>query len=595
MDVPVEQLLLPRPRLARLDPRRRVAAAPGPPDTVVDRSLPAEGYHLEIGADGTVRIAAAGAAGHFYGRATVDQLTRVCDGALPVGTVEDWPDLALRGVMLDVSRCKVPSVDTLLSLVDRLASWKVNHVELYMEHTFAYPGHEEVWEGADPYDAADLARLDAHCRERHMALVPNQNCLGHMERWLLHDRYAPLGISRGVVSGPLGMPMPASTLDPANPDALALVQELLGALHGALPSPRLHIGLDEPWDLPAERAGEWRSWLDRIRALPDTEGRELFVWGDMVGLHPELARDLPDGVVVCEWGYEANHPFAARTEALAGIGARHLVCPGTSSWLSVLGRTTNAVDNCRAAADAARRSGAEGLLVTDWGDFGHLQYLPVSDPGLAAAAALSWCLDANRDLDAAAVAGLLDLHCYDDPGGALGAALVALGDAHLLQPMVVPNVSGLVLHLYFPQLPIGRGLGEDITPADVDAVEAALDGAVSALGSARPRTGHGALARDELVLAARLVHLLCRDMRGRITGDGSLSGLPAALRDSSAGELDGLADAHGARWLARNRPGGLEESSRWLTHLRDCYRTGEADAGWAGPLVERIRARTAGT
>lgn len=558
-----------------------------------DPSLPPEGYRIEIGADGAVHVAAADESGSFYAAATLAQLERVCGGRLPVGTVEDWPDVALRGVMLDVSRCKVPTLETLFELVDRLASWKVNHLELYMEHTFAYPGHDEVWRGADPFDAADIAALDAFCRARHVELVANQNCLGHMERWLVHDRYSALGISSGVVSGPLGMPMAASTLDPTNPGSLALVGELLAALGAALPGRRLHVGLDEPWDLPTDRSGQWRSWLDRLRALPATAGRELLVWGDMLALHPELAEGLPDDVTVCEWGYEANHPFSSRAAGLAALGVRHLLSPGTSSWLSVLGRTTNAVDNCRAAADAGAASGAAGLLVTDWGDFGHLQYLPVSDPGLAAAAATAWCLETNRDLDAARLARLLDQHCYGDSAGALGSALVALGDAHLLQPGVVPNVSGLVLHLYFPQLAIGRGFGEDITPDDVDAVDSALDGAVRGLAAARPDTAHGRLATEEMAVAARLVRLLCRDTRARITGDGSLAGLPPALRTELADELDDLVADHRTRWLERNRPGGLDESCRWLTHLRDCYRAGEADLDWAGPLVERIRSRAA--
>lgn len=594
MDTPVEQQLLPRPRRVSFDERARVTPAPGGPRTATDPSLPAEGYRLEIATDGAVRLAAADDAGAFYGRATLAQLESVCgEAGLPVGTIDDWPDMAVRGVMLDVSRCKVPTLDTLADAVDRLASWKVNHVELYMEHTFAYPGHEAVWEGADPYDEADLAALAAHCRDRHVELVPNQNCLGHMERWLVHDRYAPLGISRGVVSGPLGMPMPASTLDPAHPGSMALVEELLGAIGAVLPGSRVHVGLDEPWDLPPGRAAEWRAWLERIRTLTELSGREMLVWGDMPALHPELGTALPADVVVCEWGYEANHPFAARTAALAGAGTRHWVAPGTSSWLSVLGRTTNAVDNCRAAAQAAAASGAGGLLVTDWGDFGHLQHLPVADPGLAMASATAWCLEANRDIDASAVAGLLDLHSFGDEAGTLGRALVRLGDAHLLQPGAIPNVSALVLNLYFPQLPVSLGFGEDIGPEHLDAVDAALDTALVELATARPATAHGALAVEELAQSTRLVQLLCRDRRARITGDGSLGGIPAGLRAALAGELDELVDAQRTRWLARNRFGGLDESTRWLTHLGDCYRSGVAELDWAGPLVERIRRREA--
>lgn len=589
MPPPVEHQLLPRPRRATFDERARVAPT-GAGRVAIEAGMAPEAYRLAIGTDGAVDVVAADAAGAFYAQATLAQLERVGGPAgLPVGVVEDGPDLAVRGVMLDVSRCKVPTVETLLALVDRLASWKVNHLELYMEHTFAYPGHQSVWAEADPYDEGDLDRLAAHCQKRHVELTANQNCLGHMERWLLHERYAPLGIARGVTSGPMGMPMPASTIDPSNPGSLELARDLFGTLGAAVPGTRFHVGLDEPWDLQASRVGEWATWLEALRGLPELASRQLLVWGDILAAHPELLGRLPDGVTVCDWGYEANHPFTARTEVLAGAGVDHWVSPGTSSWMSVLGRATNAMEGCRAAALAARDSGASGMLVTDWGDFGHLQHLPVSDPGLAAAAAVSWCASANEGVDAAAMGALLDVHDFDDPSGMLGGALVRLGDVHGLQPVAIPNMSFLVLPLYFPQLPIGTGLGDELEPAHLDAVETALGQAVQDLGAAKPADDHGRLAVGELEAGAQLVGLMVRDIRARLAGDGTVAGIPAAQRRALATELDDIEASHRERWLARNRPGGLEESCRWLTHLRDCYLAGRADDDWAGPLVERVR------
>ncbi|MDE3086836.1 MAG: family 20 glycosylhydrolase, partial [Acidobacteriota bacterium] len=526
----------------------------------------------------------------FYAEQTLGQLADE-RGGLPVGTVEDWPDLAVRGVMLDVSRTKVPTLETLFALVDRLASWKVNQVQLYMEHTFAYPGHEEVWRAADPYDAADLTALADHCAARHVELVANQNCLGHMERWLLHDRYAPLGIARGVVRGPMGMALPPSTIDPANPASFGLVEELLDTLTGVLPGGRLHVGLDEPWDLPTNRYAEWGEWARRLRSLPATAGRDLLVWGDMLAAHPDLLRGLPEGVTVCEWGYEANHPFGPRLEAIAEAGLPRWVSPGTSSWLSVVGRVTNAVDNCRAAAGAAAGHGAEGLLVTDWGDMGHLQHLPVSDPGLAAAAAFGWCLSSNAGLGPAELAPLLDRHCYGDPSGALGEAVVALGDLHTLQPLEVPNISALVLHLYFPQLPVGPAMGSDVSSVHLEAVEAARDGAGETLRRARPTTDHGRLAVEDLLASAELVRLCLADAGARLEGDGTLLSVPTPVRAALADRLGGVVEAHRHRWLARNRPGGLDESCAWLDHLGRSYRDGAAALDWAGPLVEAVRAR----
>ncbi|MBV8984253.1 MAG: family 20 glycosylhydrolase, partial [Acidimicrobiia bacterium] len=516
--------------------------------------------------------------GAFYGRATLEQLRRLHAGDLPVCEVEDWPDLPVRGVMLDVSRDKVPTMETLEALVGRLASWKVNQLQLYIEHTFAYADHREVWEHASPFTAEEIRSLDRFCAERHVELVPNQNCFGHMGRWLKHERYRPLAMfpdgltERGRWRAP-------TTIDPANPGSLPLVQGLLAELLPNFTSRRVNVGLDEPFEMPPERDDEYRAWISTMRALPELDGREMLMWGDIVAERPHLIGELPDGVTVCEWGYEDWHPFDTRTRALADAGRPFWVCPGTSSWLTTLGRTTNMKGNCVVAAESARDHGAAGWLNTDWGDMGHLQYLPVSEPGFAYGAAVSWCLDGNRDIDLGAA---LDVHCFDDPAGELGAALLALGDAYLGIVPKIWNMSVLTMHLYWPQLQLGRTFSEGLTIDDLLGVEAGLVDAVDALARAQPRRDDGALIVDELRAGAALVGLLCRDARARLEVDGWLPSVAEARRLVLAADLEPLIDTHRRVWLARNRPGGLDDSVSWLDHLLDCYRTGTTERAWGG-------------
>ncbi|HMO65488.1 MAG TPA: ferric reductase-like transmembrane domain-containing protein, partial [Verrucomicrobiota bacterium] len=87
--------------------------------------------------EGRIVVRGADRAGVFYGVCTLRQLLRQFNNALPAGVIYDWPDFPARGFMLDISRDRVPTLRTLYDLVDRLASWKINQVQLYMEHTFA--------------------------------------------------------------------------------------------------------------------------------------------------------------------------------------------------------------------------------------------------------------------------------------------------------------------------------------------------------------------------------------------------------------------------------------------------------------------------
>jgi hypothetical protein len=569
--------LLPVPREVDLGAE---TVDPGEPRVEVGASgLPPDGYMITIGTDG-VTIDAADAAGEFYARATLAQLGRTHTGRVPVGTVRDWPDLAQRGVMVDVSRDKVPTTETLHAIVDRLAEWKVNHLELYAEHTFAYPGHEIVWRDASPFTPAEIEALDAYCAARHVTLVPNQNCLGHMNRWLLHEPYRALAMDpEGYVM--MGMRRPPSTIEPTDPAALALVRSLLGELLRHFSDTRyVHVGLDEPWELPHERFDDYLAWVGALRALPEVDGRELLVWGDILAPHPDRLGELPPGVTVCEWGYDAGHPWAARLGAFADAGIPRWVAPGTSAWLTVLGRTTNMRTDIAEAVDAGIAFDAGGLLNTDWGDNGHLQYLPVSDPGLAYGAAMSWCAATNRDVDLGAALGA---HCYDDPTGELGAIVVELGDVHRRLTPQVWNVASLVLPLYFPQLDLGRGPLQGARAEEYDAVDADLDALAVRLGQARSGRADAALIDAELRNAIALVRVLTADARARLDVGGALAAVGAPARGGLADALRPVIAEHERLWLARNRPGGLRESRAWLEHLLGCYESGVTDRGWSGP------------
>ena len=546
--------LLPVPRSVELT-GELVAARPAV--RRLDTSLPAEGYELSIAADG-VDLVGADDAGLFYGEATLRQLTRLHGGRLPTGSVRDHPDLPVRGVMLDISRDKVPTLESLQQVIDRLASLKVNQVQLYSEHTFAYRDHSAVHAAAGALDAAEITELDAFCRARHVELVPNQNCLGHMNRWLAHDRYKALAIAPDGFVDPFGITRQPMTIEPTNPGSLALVRQLLAELLPLFSSHRVHVGLDEAWELPARRMDDFLAWVVTLRGVPELEGREMLMWGDMISGQPDLVTRLPAGVTVCEWGYDDWYPFDERCAVLAEAGVPFWVAPGTSSWLSILGRFTNARTTCRRAAAAALAHGGTGYLNTDWGDNGHLQQWVVSEPGLAYGAAVSWCHATNEDID---IAAALSTHVFEDPTGQLADAVLALGDAHLLVTPQFPNMSTLVMNLYYPQLAVGRGLTAGLTAGELDTVENCVADARHSVAGARPARQDGSWLVDEVVYSSDLVSLLLRDAHARLRGDGTLGSVGRDERAALGTALDDLMERSRSLWLRRNRPGGLTTAS----------------------------------
>ena len=72
--------------------------------------------------------------------------------------------------------------------------------------------------------------------------------------------------------------------------------------------------------------------------------------------------------------------FEAHVAGFAEAGVPFWVCPGTSSWNSLIGRLDNARGNLLDAAQVGLARGASGYLITDWGDNGHMQPPSVSWP-----------------------------------------------------------------------------------------------------------------------------------------------------------------------------------------------------------------------
>jgi hypothetical protein len=291
----------------------------------------------------------------------------------------------------------------------------------------------------------------------------------------------------------------------------------------------------------------------------------MLVWGDVLSRHPEVIDRLPDDVTVCEWWYEAGHPWDARLDAIASAGRPAWVCPGTSAWSSLVGHANNGRVNCRQAARAAIERGAEGYLVTDWGDHGHINYLPSSEPVMAFGAAVAWCYQTNVDLP---LAEAIDVHVFQDPARSLGPALLLLNAA---QPITGRSTAGsaLAAPLYWPELPTGRGILGGLTLEHVEAARVLLSAGLDRLTHARPEREDGDLVVAELTNAASILQVLCDHTEHRLrSGEAAL---PDSLGTELARRLMPTIDTHRRLWLERNRPGGLDDSAAWLERLLARY------------------------
>ena len=504
----------------------------------------------------------ASGAGTAYGLSTAAQVLTQGDQWLPHFSIEDEPDFPHRGVMLDISRCKVPTLETLFGLIDQLAGLKYNQLQLYTEHTFAFTGHRRVWADASPLTAADIIQLRDYCDDRYIDLVPNLNSFGHFERWLRYPEYHRYAECPNGFTHPLsGQHMPfGSTLKP-NKGSLRLLRELYDEYLPLFDSHAFNIGGDEPWelgqgwsrDLCSERGSTavYLDFLREIQKLAEGRGRTMMFWSDIVLKDPSCLKTLSRDAIAMNWGYEGNHPFRKECGQMAAAKVPYYVCPGTSAWNSLTGRIDNASKNLESAARAGLGNGAIGYLVTDWGDHGHHQYLPISYPGFFLGGCHAWNHKASKKID---LANGIDQAFFDGRAG-FGDFLVRLGQVLELAPSPIRNAT-IFNRLLFWQMEHEPSAVAKISEAELircDDEFASLSRSIVELDVSEQ---HGPVA-DELANAIRLArHGIHRLQLFRGTrGDGT----------RAREELAFAIGEHERLWLSRNRPGGLHESS---AHLR---------------------------
>ena len=418
-----------------------------------------EGYALEISKYG-IEILFRETGGLHAAAATLRQLLRQYGRRLPCLKIRDWPDFPRRGVMLDISRGRVPKLETLLELVGHLADFKINELQLYTEHTFAYRNYKSVWQSWGALTGQEIRKLDTRCRQLGIDLVPNQNSFGHLRRFLEHPRLKKLAeVSKPYEDAGGGFVRRPSTLAPNHPDTLPFLRKLYDELLPNFSSDRFNVGCDETWDLGrgqskklCERLGKGRVYLDFLKKIHRevcARGKRTMFWGDIILKHPKLISELasfgvppsggvchespkpPEGgtpnLIALNWGYEANHPFEKEAAQFAKAKIPFYVCPGTSTWQTLIGRHDNALANLRTAAKAGRKHGAIGYLITDWGDGGHPQPLAVSYLPYLAGASLSWCA---KTFDEQLLVPVLSRDVFGDLTGKIEDAAFKLGLAH---------------------------------------------------------------------------------------------------------------------------------------------------------------------
>ena len=366
-----------------------------------------EAYELTV-APNRITISASSSRGFLYGASTLIQLCRINRGKIGCMDIADEPSYANRGYMLDVSRGRVPTMESLKVLIDRLSLYKINQLQLYMENCLRLDGFEEIWSQTDPFLPEEILELDNYCSMRGIELVPCIATFGHLYDLLRSSSFGKYREIEKERAEPFTWynRMRYHTINVSDPESFTLITGILDQYLPLFRSDTINICCDETYDLGKGRSasmaqkmhyGEmYLSYVNKLVEYLQGKGKKVMIWGDIVQKHHEEMGELNSQVTCLNWyyGYGAKEEIV---KIFSDHGWKQYVCPSVSGYNRLVNAYDMSFTNIREMAKLGSQYNAEGFLNTDWGDSGNINMPALAIPCMIYGAAQGWNVEDDRD------------------------------------------------------------------------------------------------------------------------------------------------------------------------------------------------------
>lgn len=305
------------------------------------------------------------------------------------------------GIMLDCSRNAVMTVAHFKRWLRRLALMGYNMAMLYTEETYTLPDEPHFGRLRGRYSEAELREIDAYAAALGIEMIPCFQTLGHLEHLLKWPAYGAVKDTGTVMLV-------------GEPQTYRLIEKMIRHWKRVFRSRRLHIGMDEAWDLGRgqylNRNGHrdgfsiFNEHLERVVERCRKHDCTPMIWSDMyfrlgstIGDYHDrnckipqaVTAKIPKSVHLVYWDYYHRDvsfyiDFIQRHRAM---GFEPLMASGVWTWGKLwhdANRTRETAGPCIAAC---RETGLKEIFFTLWGDNG--AYCDFD----SALAGLAWCAE----------------------------------------------------------------------------------------------------------------------------------------------------------------------------------------------------------
>ena len=298
--------------------------------------------------------------------------------------VEETPLFKTNGAMVDMSRNAVMRPDTVKTMLRSMALMGMNTYMLYTEDTYEVQGRPYFGHMRGRYTCEEIKDLDAYALALGIELIPCVQMLGHLATHLRWDTAKPYRDTEDVLL--------------AGADTTyALLEDMLQSITSCFSSKRIHVGMDETYDLGRgkyldkngyrDRQEIYFEHLTRVIEMVRAHGLEPMMWSDMffrmagkdlpgykdydvrVTFTDEVVASVPKGIRQVFWDYyNADEAFYAvnleKHEQLFGKGS--LFAGGVWCWSGHCPLFSRSLRHTIPALEACRKKGTEEIFATVW-------------------------------------------------------------------------------------------------------------------------------------------------------------------------------------------------------------------------------------
>lgn len=295
------------------------------------------------------------------------------------------------GVMIDMSRNSVMSMDGLKRFLPLLKKMGYNMVMLYTEDTYEVDGEPYFGYMRGKYTKAEMKELDAFATSIGITMIPCIQTLAHLNaafRW-------------GII------PKDCNDIMLTDDErTYELIDRMFSTLSECFASRKIHIGMDEAHMLGRGRYLSLHGYenihsiikrhLDRVCEIARKYGYEVMMWSDMyfrswnngtyyipkTTLPEEVINSVHPDVIPVYWDYyhSTEKEYSDMIENHKQLSDNVWFAGGAWCWHGIIPYNRFTLESMLPALDACRKHKVRNVFMTLWGDDGgecsHFSQLP---------------------------------------------------------------------------------------------------------------------------------------------------------------------------------------------------------------------------